>query len=85
MYQLSPSHIGNLVWIEDDNDGDASTGTITYPAAGTVVTATASDGTTTYTGTTDANGRYDIEVSANDTYTVTVGTPIRHSTHSRLY
>ena len=67
-------HIGNLVWIEDDNDGDASTGTITYPPAGTVVTATASDGTT-YTGTTDASGHYDIEVPINDTYTVTVHTP----------
>jgi hypothetical protein len=67
-------HIGDLVWIEDDNDGDAATGTITYPPVGTEVTATAPDGTV-YTGTTDANGHYDIEVPANDTYTVTIATP----------
>ena len=67
--------IGDLVWIEDDNDGDPATGTITYPPAGIVVTATASDGTTTYTGTTDANGNYLINVPANDIYTVTVATP----------
>jgi len=67
--------IGDLVWIEDDNDGDPTTGTITYPAVGTVVTATASDGTTTFTGMTDANGNYLIDVPANDTYTVTVATP----------
>ncbi|ADV45310.1 SdrD B-like domain-containing protein [Nitratifractor salsuginis] len=67
-------HIGDLVWIEDDYDGDATTGTITYPPEGTVVTATALDGST-YTGATDANGHYDIEVPANDTYIVSVGTP----------
>ncbi len=66
--------IGNLVWIEDDNDGDSTTGNIT-PVVGTTVTATASDGTTTYTGTTDTNGNYLIDVPANDTYTVTVATP----------
>ncbi|MEE9328147.1 MAG: hypothetical protein V3U71_12750, partial [Cocleimonas sp.] len=47
--------IGNLVWIEDDNDGDSTTGNIT-PVVGSTVTATASDGTTTYTGITDASG-----------------------------
>ncbi|MCK5920745.1 MAG: hypothetical protein KAG66_07370, partial [Methylococcales bacterium] len=66
--------IGDLVWIEDDNDGDATTGTITHPPVGTIVTAIGSDGTT-YTGTTDANGRYEIIVPENDTYTVTVATP----------
>lgn len=67
--------IGDVVWLEDDNDGDASTGNITYPAEGTVVTATASDGTTTYTGSTDVAGGYNIEVPKDDTYTVTVATP----------
>ena len=67
--------IGDLVWIEDDNDGNPGTGTITFPPVGTIVTATASDGTTTYTGTTDVNGNYLIDVPQNDTYVVTVGTP----------
>ncbi len=38
------------------------------------MTATASDGTI-YTGTTDADGKYDILVPVNDTYIVRVGTP----------
>ena len=66
--------IGNRIWIEDDNDGDATTGTITTPEAGLVVTAVGSDGTK-YTGVTDANGNYEIEVPENDTYTVTAETP----------
>ena len=65
----NPSHylgqayvqIGDRLWVEDDNDGLASTGTIT-PVVGQVVTATASNGTTVYTGTTDANGIYTITV-----------------------
>ena len=65
--------IGNRIWIEDDNDGDATTGNITVPPAGTVVTATASDGTQ-YTGITDLNGMYFIDVPANDTYMVSVST-----------
>ena len=65
--------IGNRIWIEDDNDGDATTGNITVPPAGTVVTATASDGTQ-YTGITDLNGMYYIDVPANDTYMVSVST-----------
>jgi len=67
-------HIGDTIWIEDDKDGNPTTGTITYPAVGTVVTATAADGTV-YTGVTDATGHYDIEVAANTTYVVTVTTP----------
>ncbi len=74
-YTAPKVHIGNLVWIEDDNNGDATDGVITFPPVGTIVTATASDGNTTYTGTTDVNGLYDIEVPANDTYVVTVTTP----------
>jgi hypothetical protein len=71
-FGFTPSvKIGNRIWIEDDNDGDATTGNITVPPAGTVVTATATDGTT-YTGTTDANGYYGIDVPENDTYKVTV-------------
>ena len=73
-FYLPSVHIGNLIWIENDNDNNPTTGDITYPPAGTVVTATASDGTI-YTGATDANGRYDIEVPVNDTYVVTVETP----------
>jgi hypothetical protein len=66
--------IGSRIWIEDDNDGDASTGKITKPEAGLVVTATAADGTK-YTGKTDANGDYSIDVPANSTYTVTAEAP----------
>ncbi len=66
--------IGDRIWIEDDNDGKASTGTITKPEAGLVVTATAADGTK-YTGTTDADGNYRIEVPQNATYTVTAEAP----------
>ena len=65
--------IGNRLWIESDNDGDATTGTVT-PVAGQVVTATSSTGQV-YTATTDANGLYTITVPANDTYTVKTGTP----------
>ncbi|MEE9326345.1 MAG: IPTL-CTERM sorting domain-containing protein [Cocleimonas sp.] len=68
--------IGNLVWIEDDNDGDSTTGNIT-PVVGAVVTATASDGTI-YTDTTDASGNYLIDVPQNDTYVVTVASPAAH-------
>ncbi|MEZ4675059.1 MAG: SdrD B-like domain-containing protein [Caldilineaceae bacterium] len=65
--------LGNRLWIEDDNDGDATTGNVT-PVAGQVVTATSSSGVV-YTGTTDVNGLYTITVPANDTYTVTTGIP----------
>ena len=65
--------IGDTVWIEDDNDGDINTGTITYPVAGTEVTAVCNG--TTYTGATDANGKYEIAVPANSTCTVSVATP----------
>ncbi|MFK7802575.1 MAG: SdrD B-like domain-containing protein [Anaerolineae bacterium] len=65
--------IGNQVWIESDQDGDATTGTIT-PVNSTVVTAIGSDGAV-YTATTDATGFYTITVPANDTFTVTVDTP----------
>jgi hypothetical protein len=67
--------IGNLVWIETDNDGNATNGTNTFPPTGTVVTATATSDSTTYTGTTNASGNYLIEVPQNDTYTIAVGTP----------
>ncbi|MEM7531250.1 MAG: SdrD B-like domain-containing protein [Chloroflexota bacterium] len=66
--------IGNLVWIEDDNDGDATTG-ITTTVSSATVTATASDGTP-YTDITDSNGNYSITVPANVVYTVTVATPV---------
>ncbi|MFN8489129.1 MAG: SdrD B-like domain-containing protein [Caldilineaceae bacterium] len=61
---------GNFVWIESDNDGKASTGTIT-PVGGMVITATDSTGTV-YTATTDTNGYYTFSVPA-DVYTVTYG------------
>ncbi|MEM7539943.1 MAG: hypothetical protein AAF639_47760, partial [Chloroflexota bacterium] len=67
------AHIGDLVWIEDDNDGDATTGNITFPV-GATVTATASSGTI-YTDIVDVSGSYSIEVPILDTYTVTAGTP----------
>ncbi|CAN5605541.1 hypothetical protein BH10CHL1_BH10CHL1_03290 [soil metagenome] len=65
--------IGNRLWIEDDTDGDATTGMVT-PVVGQVVTATNSGGTV-YTTTTDANGLYTLTVPANDTYTVTTSIP----------
>ncbi|MEZ4707418.1 MAG: SdrD B-like domain-containing protein [Caldilineaceae bacterium] len=67
--------IGDRLWIEDDNNGDAANGVIAPVGAGHVVTATASDGTTVYTSVTDANGFYTITVPANDTYTVTTDLP----------
>ena len=73
-FGISPTvKIGNQIWIEDDNDGDATTGTVTYPPIGTVVTATDANGNT-YTGTIDATGKYSIDVPANAIYTVTVAT-----------
>ncbi|MEE9327855.1 MAG: IPTL-CTERM sorting domain-containing protein, partial [Cocleimonas sp.] len=66
--------IGSLIWYEDDNDGDATTGTVTYPPAGVVVTARAADGSI-YTGITGANGSYSIDVPINGTYTVTIPPP----------
>jgi uncharacterized repeat protein (TIGR01451 family) len=72
IYKVAASvKIGNLIWIEDDNDGNPATGTITHPPAGTVVTAKGSDGTH-YTGTTDVHGHYTITVPVDDTYMVTV-------------
>jgi len=65
--------IGDRVWIEDDNDGDATTGNVT-PVVGATVTATASDGTT-YTNVTDASGNYNISAPADAVYTVTISTP----------
>lgn len=65
--------IGNRVWAEDDNDGDARTGVIT-PMIGVTVTAVSSDGTR-YTAITDSTGHYVISVPENDTYMVTVETP----------
>jgi hypothetical protein len=66
--------LGNLVWIEDDNDGDATTGLITYPPAGTTITVTGSGGVA-QTTTTDAYGHYELWVDENDTYMVTVDVP----------
>ncbi|MEZ4707421.1 MAG: choice-of-anchor E domain-containing protein [Caldilineaceae bacterium] len=67
--------LGNRLWIEDDNNGDAADGVVAPVGAGHVVTATASDGTTVYTSVTDANGIYTITVPANATYTVTTDLP----------
>ena len=71
---IPPVQIGDKVWIEDDNDGDATTGTIT-PVVGAVVTATSTTTSEVFTATTDANGNYSIAVAANDTYVVTISTP----------
>jgi hypothetical protein len=73
-FGISPSvKIGDLVWIEDDNDGDATTGAIT-PVAGTTVTAVC--GTNTFTAATDANGKYAIDVPQNSTCLVSVPAPL---------
>ena len=65
-----PAQFGDRVWIESDSDGLASTGSIT-PVAGMLITAT--DGTSTYNTTTNAQGYYSFSVPAG-TYTVTYGT-----------
>ncbi|CAA6807688.1 MAG: Serine-aspartate repeat-containing protein D [uncultured Sulfurovum sp.] len=65
--------IGNRVWIENDDDGNASTGVIT-PVVGQLVIATASGGTE-YSGLTDTNGNYLITVPQNDTYVVRLTVP----------
>lgn len=67
--------LGDRLWLEDDNDGDATTGAVTPVGAGHLVTAVASDGVTTYSGVTDANGYYLILVPENDTYTVMTDRP----------
>ena len=67
--------LGDRVWLEDDNDGNAATGTVLPIGPGHVVTAVASDGSTTYSGVTDANGYYLILVPENDTYTVRTNQP----------
>ena len=67
--------LGDRVWLEDDNDGNAATGTVTPVGPGHLVTAVASDGSTTYSGVTDANGYYLILVPENDTYTVRTNQP----------
>ncbi len=64
-----PALFGDRVWIESDNDGLVSTGSIT-PVAGMVISAT--DGAVTYTVTTNAQGYYSFSVPAG-TYTVTYG------------
>ncbi|CAA6801140.1 MAG: Cna B domain protein [uncultured Sulfurovum sp.] len=71
-FGIVPVKIGNRVWIEDDKDGDASTGNIT-PVIGTTVTATCNG--IDYTGVTDNNGLYEILVPANVTCTVKTDTP----------
>ncbi|MCE7984664.1 MAG: DUF11 domain-containing protein [Caldilinea sp. CFX5] len=67
--------LGDRLWLEDDNDGNAATGTVSPIGPGHVVTAVASDGSTTYSGVTDANGYYIILVPENDTYTVRTNQP----------
>ncbi len=67
--------LGDRLWLEDDYDGNATTGTVTPVGAGHVVTALASDGVTTYTGVTDANGYYLIRVPEYATYRVTTALP----------
>jgi len=64
--------IGNRVWIENDNDGNALTGIVT-PFAGIVVIATATNGTQ-YSSVTDIHGNYLITVPLNDTYIVSLTT-----------
>lgn len=74
-YVLTPAAsnavIGDTVWYDADGDGvqdDSEQG-----AAGIVITLT--NGTNTYTTTTDSTGNYLIEVPAGS-YTVTVGVPV---------
>ncbi|SFV69950.1 hypothetical protein MNB_SV-3-619 [hydrothermal vent metagenome] len=65
--------IGDRVWIEDDNDGNASTGNITA-VENTTVTATCNG--VDYNATTNNDGLYAIEVPVNiGECTVSVPTP----------
>ena len=66
--------IGDKVWIEDDNDGDATTGTVT-PVVGVTVTADCGD-KGTFTAVTDSNGLYAIDVPQNSTCSVSVPVPL---------
>ena len=67
-------HIGDRVWVESDNDGNASTGTVT-PLVGVTVTATDTITGNRYTAVTDTNGTYLLAVPQNRTYLVTLSTP----------
>jgi len=73
-FAITPSvKIGDKVWIEDDNDGDATTGTIT-PVVGTTVTAICDSNA--YTAVTDSNGIYGILVPQNSDCIISVPTPM---------
>ena len=62
-FAITPSvKIGDLVWIEDDNDGDATTGKV-KPVANAKVTATCGDDS--FSAITDKNGKYHIDVPVN--------------------
>ncbi len=72
-FAITPTvKIGDKVWIEDDFDGNATTGTV-IPVVGATVTAVCDTGT--YTDVTDANGNYGIDVPVNSNCTVSVPTP----------
>jgi len=61
------AQFGDRVWIENDGDGVANTGTVT-PVLGLLITAT--NGTNVYTTTTNAQGYYSFTAPAG-TYSVT--------------
>ncbi|HFU76669.1 MAG TPA: hypothetical protein ENK66_10535, partial [Arcobacter sp.] len=65
--------IGDRVWIENDNDGNARTG-IVSALSGITITAISSNGTH-YSTQTDNNGSYIINVPINDSYVVSLPTP----------
>jgi hypothetical protein len=72
-FAITPTvKIGDRVWIEDDFDGDATTGNVT-PVTGTTVTAVCDTGT--FTAVTDNNGNYAINVPVNSNCTVSLPTP----------
>ena len=58
-YKIETISVGNKVWIEDDNDGDATTGNISPVVGATIKLACGND---TFEATTDANGIYKIDV-----------------------
>ncbi len=70
-----PVLIGDRLWIENDNNGDATDGFVKAVDAGHVVTATSTTSGLVYTGTTNGSGYYTITVPANDTYIVTTDLP----------
>jgi len=74
-FSITPAvKIGNLVWFENDNDGNSTTGSVAY-LENITVSAVSSTSGRVFTAITDVNGSYAIMVPVNDTYVVSLATP----------